>query len=61
MRYTDRRGRAKHVEYFTMTVRTISDRTPDDEVDIVAWWPLTTAAADLTYPHDRDLARAASS
>jgi 8-oxo-dGTP pyrophosphatase MutT (NUDIX family) len=55
VRYTDRRGRSKQVEYFTMTARATSPREPDDEVDVVAWWPLATAATDLTYPHDRDL------
>jgi 8-oxo-dGTP diphosphatase len=58
VRYTDRRGRPKQVEYFTMAPRTVADREPDDEVDIVAWWPLATAASDLTYPHDRDLVAA---
>jgi 8-oxo-dGTP diphosphatase len=53
--YTDRRGRAKEVRYFTMTARTVSPRDPDDEVDVVAWWPLGDAARDLTYEHDRDL------
>jgi len=38
-----------------MTLRTESDRDPDDEVDVVAWWSLADAARDLTYPHDRDL------
>jgi ADP-ribose pyrophosphatase YjhB (NUDIX family) len=55
VRYRDRRGRAKEVRYFTMTLRTESDRDPDDEVDVVAWWSLADAARDLTYPHDRDL------
>ena len=53
--YTDRRGRAKRVEYFAMTVRSTSFRTPDDEVDVVEWWPAARAATELTYPHDRDL------
>jgi len=55
VRYTDRRGRAKHVEYFTMTTRSSTPRTPDDEVDVVAWWPVRSAAVELTYPHDREL------
>ena len=55
VRYTDRRGRSKHVEYFAMAARTASPRTPDDEVDVVAWWPVATAAVELTYPHDREL------
>jgi 8-oxo-dGTP pyrophosphatase MutT (NUDIX family) len=55
VRYTDRRGRSKHVEYFTMAAHTSSARVPDDEVDVVAWWPVATAATELTYPHDREL------
>ena len=53
--YTDRRGRAKRVEYFAMTVRSSSPRAADDEVDIVEWWATDRAATDLTYPHDREL------
>jgi 8-oxo-dGTP pyrophosphatase MutT (NUDIX family) len=53
--YTDRRGRSKRVTYFTMTPNDVAPRDADDEVDIVAWWPVATAAAELTYPHDRDL------
>src|SRR3954447_11682649 len=55
VRYRDRRGRTKEVRYFTMVRRAQADRDPDDEVDVVAWWPLDAAAHDLTYPHDRDL------
>ena len=58
VRYRDRRGRAKEVRYFTMALRTESERDPDDEVDVVAWWSLDAAARDLTYPHDRELAGA---
>ena len=28
---------------------------PDDEVDVVAWWPLRPRRGELTYPHDREL------
>ena len=55
VRYRDRRGRAKEVRYFTMQVRTSSPRAPDDEVDLVEWWPRTVALRQLTYDHDRDL------
>ena len=61
VRYRDRRGRAKEVRYFTMSLRTETDRAPDDEVDVVAWWPVDDAARDLTYPHDRDLVGAVPS
>jgi len=59
--YTDRRGRTKHVAYFTMTPRSATPRDPDDEVDVVAWWPVARAVAELTYPHDRELAARAAS
>ena len=55
VQYTDRRGRSKRVTYFAMTPNDVAPRDADDEVDIVAWWPVATAAAALTYPHDRDL------
>ena len=54
--YIDRRGRPKVVRYFMMEV--VSDpghRDPDDEVDIVAWWPIGYARTALTYPRDCDL------
>jgi 8-oxo-dGTP diphosphatase len=54
--YTDRRGRTKHVAYFTMTPRATAPREADDEVDIVAWWPVDRAVTELTYAHDRELA-----
>ena len=59
VRYTDRRGRAKEVRYFTMTAVVTSPRDPDDEVDLVAWWPLRVAATELSYAHDRELVTAA--
>ena len=60
VRYRDRHGRVKEVRYFTMAFRSESPRAPDDEVDVVAWWPLATAATGLTYEHDRELAAVAS-
>ncbi|MBK5288578.1 MAG: NUDIX hydrolase [Acidimicrobiia bacterium] len=54
--YQDLRGRDKTVQYFAMTVEhDPGERAPDDEVDIVAWWPYDEAAERLTYPHDRRL------
>jgi 8-oxo-dGTP pyrophosphatase MutT (NUDIX family) len=61
VQYRDRRGREKHVQYFVMTPRSESPRAPDDEVDVVAWWPLATAATSLTSSHDRELVLAAPS
>lgn len=54
--YIDRRGRPKVVRYFVM--RVIDDpgtREPDDEVDLVAWWPISHARSALTYPRDCEL------
>jgi 8-oxo-dGTP pyrophosphatase MutT (NUDIX family) len=59
VRYVDRRGRSKRVEYFAMTPRSESPRRADDEVDLVAWWTVARAVEELTYPHDRDLVAAA--
>jgi 8-oxo-dGTP diphosphatase len=55
VRYRDRHGRAKEVQYFAMDVRATSPRPPDHEVDVVAWWPVAVAVSDLTYEHDRAL------
>ena len=54
--YVDRRGRPKVVRYFVMAV--LDDpgsREPDDEVDLVAWWPISRARTALTYPRDCEL------
>ena len=54
--YIDRRGRPKVVRYFMMdVVEDPGHRVPDDEVDIVAWWPIGYARTALTYPRDCDL------
>ena len=54
--YTDRRGRAKRVEYFAMTVRSSSPRDRRRRGRRAStWWSPTRAAIDLTYPHDREL------
>ena len=54
--YIDRRGRQKVVRYFMMdVVEDPGHRVPDDEVDIVAWWPIGYARTALTYPRDCDL------
>lgn len=56
IQYIDRRGRPKTVRYFVMSVaHDPGTRPPDDEVDIVEWWPLDRARAALTYPRDREL------
>ena len=60
VQYRDRRGRSKRVQYFAMTPQTETTRAPDEEVDVVAWWPVATAATALTYPHDRELVAAAA-
>lgn len=54
--YSDHRQRAKVVHYFAMTAEADADpRPPDDEVDIVEWWTVDRAVAELTYPRDRSL------
>jgi 8-oxo-dGTP diphosphatase len=53
--YTDRKGRAKVVRYWLMTITEMDPFTPDDEVDELRWVPLAEAAALLSYPHDAEL------
>ena len=56
--YIDRRGRPKVVRYFVMMVMDDpGTREPDDEVDLVAWWPISQARTALTYPRDCELTR----
>ncbi len=52
--YRDARQRHKAVVYWTMTVIDGSF-TPNDEVDIMAWFDLESATGCLTYRHDREL------
>lgn len=52
--YHDRKGRAKLVRYWTMTVIK-GEAEPRNEVDAVRWLGLRTATSLLTYPRDRDL------
>ena len=49
--YSDRKGRDKHVRYWSM--RPISGRFKrNGEVDEVRWAPLDRAPAELSYEHD---------
>jgi 8-oxo-dGTP diphosphatase len=57
-RYTDRKGRPKHVRWWLMAVEGEDPRAPDDEVDVVRWVALADAAALLDYAHDRALVAA---
>lgn len=57
--YTDRRGRAKQVRWWTMPVVDVEPRTPDDEVDELAWVPVDRVGDLLTYDSDRALVRQA--
>jgi 8-oxo-dGTP pyrophosphatase MutT (NUDIX family) len=51
VRYTDRRGRARRVRYWSMqAVR--GEFRPNDEVDEVRWTPLGRVGELLTYEHD---------
>jgi 8-oxo-(d)GTP phosphatase len=54
--YTDRAGRPKVVQYWTMTPDGGTFR-PNDEVDELRWVGPEDAMALLTYGHDRDLLR----
>ncbi len=54
VRYRDRFGRPKQVEYFEMRPRG-GRFVPGDEVDQVLWLPTARAVATLSYPHDRKL------
>ena len=50
--YTDHRGRAKQVRYWSVHVETAAF-VPNDEVDDVRWLSPDAAATLLTYEHDR--------
>ena len=52
--YHDRKGRAKIVRYWLMTVIK-GEAEPRNEVDAVRWLGLRTASSLLTYPRDREL------
>src|SRR5262249_18535049 len=52
--YHDRKGRAKVVRYWTMTVLK-GEAEPRNEVDAVRWLGVEAAASLLTYPRDREL------
>lgn len=52
--YHDRKGRAKVVRYWTMTV-VKGEAEPRNEVDAVRWLGLRAATSLLTYPRDREL------
>ena len=52
--YHDRKGRAKEVRYWMMTV-VGGEFTPNEEVDAIEWCTLAEAARLLTYPRDRQL------
>ena len=53
--YTDRKGRAKRVRWWTMPVIDDERRPPDDEVDELRWVPIDEVGALLTYDADREL------
>lgn len=50
--YTDHRGRAKQVRYWSVRIETATF-VPNDEVDDVRWLSPDAAATLLTYEHDR--------
>jgi 8-oxo-dGTP diphosphatase len=53
VRYTDRRGRAKRVRYWHMTVEREVAWAPDDEIDERRWCSPAAAARLLSYDADR--------
>jgi 8-oxo-dGTP diphosphatase len=55
VRYTDRRGRAKQVRYWHMTVEREAEWEPNDEVDERHWCSPAAAATLLSYEEDRRL------
>ena len=52
--YHDRKGRLKLVRYWAMSVLD-GEFAPNEEVDVLEWMPLATAAERLDYEHDRKL------
>ena len=52
--YQDKKGRAKVVRYWAMTVLE-GEAEPCNEVDAVRWLGVEAAASLLTYPRDREL------
>ena len=54
--YRDRRGRPKVVRYWVMSP-VGGEFSRNDEVDELAWLPITEAIGTLTYPYDRQLLR----
>lgn len=55
VRYEDRKGRAKQVRYWHMTVLEEIPFVANHEVDEVRWLPVPEAGRLLTYEHDRAL------
>ena len=53
--YRDRKGRAKVVRYWEMTVAAQRPFVANDEVDDVRWLPADEAMALLSYPHDAEV------
>jgi 8-oxo-dGTP pyrophosphatase MutT (NUDIX family) len=54
VRYADAKDREKLVAYWTMEVLD-GDFEPNDEVDALGWFDLTSAAETLTYDRDVEL------
>jgi 8-oxo-dGTP diphosphatase len=55
-RYTDGKGRDKLVRWWVMWARERGRWEPNDEVDDIAWVPLSEVDSLLTYDSDRALA-----
>lgn len=63
VRYRDGEGRAKRVRYWLAepVEGRPRQREPDDEIDDARWMTVGRALELLTYQHDRDLVRTATS
>jgi 8-oxo-dGTP diphosphatase len=55
--YTDARGRAKVVRYWSMSVVGEHPFVPGDEIDEVRWLALDDAIAQLSYERDIEVVR----
>jgi 8-oxo-dGTP diphosphatase len=58
--YTDRKGRPKTVRWWVMDVLADEGLRPSEEVDARRWIPVEQAETFLTYEHDRELVREAT-
>jgi 8-oxo-dGTP diphosphatase len=58
--YTDARGRAKVVRYWSMSVVSARPFVPGNEIDELDWVSIEDVAARLSYPRDVEVVRSLS-